>query len=160
MVKSLVIRDAELTDTAALSKLAYEIWHEHYVPIVGREQVEYMLDLWYNDEALRTQMSDPTRSTKLVENVQGELIGYIQYGRQEEAMFVYKVYIASDYRGKGIGKHLFGQIQHRPLTLRVNKNNKDSIAFYKRYGFEVTAEEVLSIGAGFVRDDYVMQCDR
>ncbi|MDG1286638.1 MAG: GNAT family N-acetyltransferase [Rickettsiales bacterium] len=151
-------RDAELTDLSKLSVLAHRIWREHYVPIIGAQQVEYMLKKWYNLDALTQQMQEPERFTRLVE-ADGQMAGYIQYGRKDDAMFIYKVYIEQTYRGQGIGRQLFDQIGSRPLELRVNKDNVKSIAFYERYGFEITAENLLEIGDGFVMDDYVMRCE-
>jgi RimJ/RimL family protein N-acetyltransferase len=42
------------------------------------------------------------------------------------------------------------------LYLTVNKGNVDSIAIYRRSGFEVREEAVFDIGNGYVMDDYVM----
>ncbi len=153
---AITFRDAELTDLPELSVLAHRIWREHYVPIIGSGQVEYMLAKWYNLEALTEQMQEAERFTRLVE-IDEKMAGYIQYGRKDDAMFIYKVYIEQKYRGRGIGKQLFDQIGYCPLELRVNKDNVNSIAFYKRYGFEVIDENILQIGDGFVMDDYVMR---
>jgi len=44
----------------------------------------------------------------------------------------------------------------RELWLTVNKDNADSIAFYRRVGFGIAGSSVTDIGGGFVMDDYRM----
>jgi len=44
----------------------------------------------------------------------------------------------------------------RELWLTVNKDNADSIAFYRRVGFRIAGSSVMDIGGGFVMDDYRM----
>ncbi len=39
----------------------------------------------------------------------------------------------------------------------VNKNNSDSMPFYKNAGFEIVDDAVTDIGSSFVMDDYVMK---
>ncbi len=38
--------------------LAREIWTDHYVPIIGREQVDYMLEKFQSEKAIATQLAD------------------------------------------------------------------------------------------------------
>ena len=40
--------------------------------------------------------------------------------------------------------------------IAVNKDNADSIAFYRRVGFGIAGSSVMDIGGGFVMDDYRM----
>jgi ribosomal protein S18 acetylase RimI-like enzyme len=44
----------------------------------------------------------------------------------------------------------------RELSLTVNKDNADSIAFYQRVGFVIVEPIVTDIGNGFVMDDHRM----
>ncbi len=39
-----------------VESLAYSIWREHYTPIIGRHQVEYMLEKFQSKEALLNQI--------------------------------------------------------------------------------------------------------
>lgn len=45
------------------------------------------------------------------------------------------------------------------VYLQVNRNNFDSIAVYRRLGFEVADRVKTDIGGGFYMDDYVMAKD-
>ena len=41
-----------------LEKLAKEIWNQHFVPIIGQDQVDYMLNKFQSCESIKTQMSE------------------------------------------------------------------------------------------------------
>jgi len=76
---------------------------------------------------------------------------------------IHKIYILSSQQGKGTGKALVDYIEQQALPfgdkalfLNVNKYNS-AIQFYQKIGFEITKEEVIDIGNGFVMDDYVME---
>lgn len=154
---SFLIRDVTVVDVEELSTLAHRIWREHYTPIIGNEQVEYMLGLWYSPEFLTKQVLDESRLF-LTAQVAGELKGYIQSSEQESHSFIHKLYIAPESQGQGLGKALLGALpKGLPLSLRVNRDNHNSIAFYQHCGFKIVAEDVLDIGQGFVMDDYAMQ---
>ena len=42
-----------------VSALAREIWTEHFTPIIGKSQVEYMLDNFQSSHAIKSQIIDP-----------------------------------------------------------------------------------------------------
>lgn len=152
-----IIRPASASDVDELSALAHRIWREHYTPIIGRDQVEYMLGLWYGVDFLLKQVADKDRLFLVLEQME-KLKGYIQSSEQKGHTFIHKLYIAPESQGQGMGSALLGALpKHLPIRLRVNRNNIDSIAFYKRHRFEIIAEDVLDIGEGYAMDDYIMR---
>lgn len=156
-VVDFTIRNVEEKDVGAISQLAHRIWRQHYTPIIGEEQVEYMLNNWYSHAFLKSQVVDKERLF-LTAELKGELVGYIQSSQHDGMTFIHKLYIAQEVRGRGIGRSLLEAIpQDKPLRLRVNRQNIDSVAFYQRYGFEIIDKSVLDIGNDFVMDDYIMQ---
>jgi ribosomal protein S18 acetylase RimI-like enzyme len=69
----------------------------------------------------------------------------------------------TNHQGKGIGKALIDFIvneakerHQKGLILNVNKRNI-AIRFYESIGFNISNEEVIDIGNGFVMDDFVME---
>ena len=48
-----------------LSVLASAIVKEHYDPIIGKEQNDYMIKMFQSEEALKKQISDREREKKL-----------------------------------------------------------------------------------------------
>ena len=45
---SLLLNPVSVNDLNQIAELAKTIWQKHYVPIIGQEQVNYMLQKIYN----------------------------------------------------------------------------------------------------------------
>ncbi|MBV6624035.1 MAG: GNAT family N-acetyltransferase [Rivularia sp. (in: Bacteria)] len=146
---------------AQVSKLANNIWNEHYLPIIGTHQVSYMLDKFQSEDAIKQQIDEGYKYYLIFYN-QVEA-GYFSVKDKEEQLFLSKLYILKSFRGKGIGKQTINFIKsnfNNPvIQLTVNKNNSDSLAFYKNIGFEIVDDVAMDIGNGFVMDDYVMEME-
>ncbi len=147
---------------ATVASLAQEIWEQHFTPIIGAGQVAYMLERFQSAEAIGGQIGDGMRYY-LVE-VGGVSVGYFAFSIKGTMLSLSKVYLRAACRGKGYGKAVFQCIEQHAVAanvhiieLHVNKDNDDSIAFYKTRGFAVVAEPVNPIGGGYVMDDYSMQ---
>jgi ribosomal protein S18 acetylase RimI-like enzyme len=142
--------------------LAKEIWTEHYTPIIGKEQVEYMLERFQSGQAIVQQIS--LGILYFLITADEELVGYIALHPMSDELFLSKIYVRSDQRGRGYGKKAiqFAEtLAHarrlKKIILTVNKNNIDSIKAYERMGFKNTGSLIQDIGNGFVMDDYKME---
>jgi ribosomal protein S18 acetylase RimI-like enzyme len=153
-------------DFATLTALAETIWRQHYTPIIGNAQVEYMLAGRYTAERLRAYIGAENRWMDIL-FLGAEAVGYCSYSRSAPAgpqeMKLEQLYLRADQRGKGLGGFMLRHVEARAreqgqssLMLTVNKHNEDSIAIYRKAGFTVREEAVFDIGNGFVMDDYVM----
>ena len=98
----------------------------------------------------------------------GQALGYAALAPESApaTMLLDKLYLDASARGQGIGRRLLVYLidaaraaSARQLTLRVNRHNTASIAFYQRAGFVVVAEHAKAIGHGYVMDDYLMAMD-
>jgi len=143
--------------------LANKIWPEHYTPIIGKEQVEYMLDKFQSEQAITEQIKDGFLYFLIKEKGKG-CIGYIGVIPRGDEMFLSKIYLISEKRGRGYGKQGMCFIEQlakkkgcSKIALTVNKNNYDAIKFYQRRGFINSGSLVQDIGKGFVMDDYRME---
>ncbi len=59
MEKKVRIADVENDDQLmVLEEIAYRIWHEHYEPIIGKSQVDYMLSNFQSAEAIKKQIAE------------------------------------------------------------------------------------------------------
>ena len=43
-------------DLDQIETMAEVIWHEHYTPIIGKEQVVYMLDKFQSTDSMKVQI--------------------------------------------------------------------------------------------------------
>lgn len=147
-----------------IARLAREIWHEHYGTLLGKAQIEYMLAKYQSVEAVQDQLCcQGYRYYLIVQD--GQAWGYMGLQPQENALFLSKLYVQKQARGRGIARQALALMRRvcrekalPRIYLTVNKHN-DSKRVYEALGFAVTREEVTDIGQGFVMDDYIMETD-
>jgi GNAT superfamily N-acetyltransferase len=154
---------SEAGSLAAVAELAAQIWEEYYVPLIGRAQVDYMVEKFQSAPAMRRQIDNGYEYFAVR---RGErLIGYfaIQCERDAKRLFISKLYLDKSSRGAGTGRRCLEFIEElarqRGLTLlwlTVNKGNP-TVQRYQRLGFRIAEEIVIDIGSGFVMDDYRME---
>lgn len=149
---------------AEVARLAREIWLEHYVPIIGRAQVDYMLDKFQSPDAITRQRAAGYQYYLAVE--EEEPVGYFAVvpDKGGDMLLLSKIYLKRSSRSRGIGRMMLEAAEEqarrqgfRKLWLTVNKDNKDSIAWYTRMGFVQAGPIVQDIGGGFLMDDYRME---
>lgn len=144
--------------------LAREIWDEYFTAIIGKAQVDYMLDKFQSKKAITEQLEEGYSYFLIKAN--NEAIGYIGVLPKEKNIFLSKFYITSVERDKGYGREAIKFLEKlaiikgaNRISLTVNKNNSATIETYKKLGFEVRGHIIQDIGNGFVMDDYEMQKD-
>lgn len=146
---------------AAIEQLADTIWREHYIPIIGKPQVDYMLRKFQTASAIASQSAAGMRYYLLEDR--GQPAGYFAFERQGEALFLSKIYVLKSHRGRGLARAAMQYIRDQAITwgcrqiaLTVNKDNTASIRAYERMGFVQGEGTVKDIGDGFIMDDYRM----
>ena len=84
----------------------------------------------------------------------------------KKMVFLSKIYILADSRGKGYADILFGCVEEYAKTkgekiiqLTVNRNNSNAISVYEHHGFKKVAEQDKDIGCGYVMNDFVMELE-
>jgi GNAT superfamily N-acetyltransferase len=93
---------------ATVAELAHEIWYEFYVPLIGRAQVDYMVDRFQNAAAMQAQI-DQGYEYFLVKQAdtdgKAREIGYCALQEQADgALFLSKFYLLKSTRGSGTGR--------------------------------------------------------
>lgn len=142
-----------------MSGMATAIVRDYYDPIIGKEQNDYMLKMFQTPEAIAEQMEHGYSYYFAREN--GKNLGFVAFYPRENALYLSKLYLYKDERGKGYAREIleFLKTQARELgfnriELNVNRNN-DTRFIYEKLGFTVAWEEKNDIGNGFYMDDYV-----
>ena len=146
----------------AIANLAEIIWHQHFTPIIGEDQVVYMLDKFQSPLALQNQITqEGYEYFQLIHS--GTLAGYMGVHQEESALFLSKFYIKKDFRGQHLATEAFHFLvqlcRNRHLNkiwLTCNKYNSNTLAIYKHLGFLITDQQTADIGNGFVMDDYIL----
>jgi len=148
-------------DYKQIEALADTIWREHYIPIVGKPQIDYMLDKFQSAKAIEKQVEDGFEYFSIFYDKTP--VGYISIKQETNALFLSKIYVLSSFRGKKIGKAAMQFIEQKAksyqlesIRLTVNINNTNAIKAYEKLGFIIVGPVVADIGNGFVMDDYLM----
>lgn len=152
---------------AALARMAREIWYEYYVSLIGRAQVDYMVERFQSVPAMQAQLAEGYEYYLIERGTAPEPIclGYLamQPDMGERTLFLSKLYVIASARGTGAGREALTFVEavarERGLErvwLTVHKRNP-SRSLYERLGYATTADIVMDIGAGFVMDDFRME---
>lgn len=149
---------ATSVDAKLLEEIAAPIWREHYTPIIGGEQVEYMLNKFQNESAIKQQIE--SGYTYVLVKVDDRYAGYIATEGRQKTLFLSKFYLDSAFRGKGVGRDMLDYVnqtalenQYDQIELTVNKYNS-AYQVYLQLGFENVESIITDIGDGYVMDDY------
>lgn len=151
-----------IEETRALAALADEIWHEYFSSLLAPEQIDYMVEKFQSEAALAKAMEEGYLYFLAYED--GKLIGYCGVHPEEERLFLSKLYLKKEYRGRGLASQLLAKAFEtareqgkRAVYLTCNKYNKNSLEIYRAKGFRQIDAVETDIGHGFIMDDYVME---
>ncbi|GIV26478.1 MAG: N-acetyltransferase [Bacteroidia bacterium] len=154
----LVLADSQYI--GIIQELANDIWWKYYSPIIGYKQVQYMLDKFYSDVAIKHQMFEKKHQFFII-NWNKKNIGFISVEKQKNGkLFIHKFYILQSKANKGIGTKVFRKIiqmfQPKEVRLTVNRQNFKAINFYFKNKFIIEKVADFDIGNGFYMNDFVM----
>lgn len=149
-------------EIASLSKFAQEVFIDYYNNLIGSNQANYMADLFLSEKAIKQLIEQGAVFRVLLEKEQ--YIGFSEYLKDGDRLFLSKLYLLREYRGKRLGRMLINDCityaknnQLKAIYLTVNKHNTNSYQMYLHMGFENIDSQVNDIGNGYVMDDYIMQ---
>lgn len=154
------VREATIHDLALIRDMARSIWMKAYPSIIRMEQIEYMLEKGYCDEALQEQFRQGHRF--LLPFEAEKPAGFLSYSPQGEgSYFLHKFYIDTSLHRRGLGSRLFGYLLQslpdlREIRLTVNRQNFKAINFYFRNGFHIEEVKDFDIGGGWFMNDFIM----
>lgn len=144
--------------------LTKKIWPVTYGEILSKAQLDYMIDKFYNETALR-ELIQKGHFFYLAQDDKDNYVGFVSYEINSEPnkTKIHKIYVLPQTQGTGLGKQFFELVKEKAIEnnqkvifLNVNKYN-NAIHFYTKLGFRKVKDEVIDIGNGYVMDDYVME---
>ncbi|WP_207493157.1 GNAT family N-acetyltransferase [Aridibaculum aurantiacum] len=158
----LVIRPASFNDIRYIQQIAAETWPVAYKEILSKEQLEYMLGLFYTHPALEQQMKDNHHFFLAIKDAQP--IGFASFNFIEGDIYkLQKLYVLPTVQGTGAGIKLLHTVEAvaysmggKYLQLNVNRKN-NAKNFYEKNGYKVIAEKDIDIGNGYWMIDFIMQ---
>lgn len=146
---------------AKMSQMAKEIWREHYASILEKDHLEYLIETFQSESAIREQLEHGYQYYFVIDKI-GKTVGFMAfYPKDQFTMYISKLYLYKSERGKGYGKKMFNFVWGKAklarlcaIELNVNKENP-TIAIYEKLGLTRIRAEVNDVGNGYVMDDYV-----
>jgi len=153
-------------DVLTVERLARQIWPDYYAPIIGPDQVEYMLENFQSAAAIHRQIEEGYCYYMIV--CDDMPAGYLSVLPKPESgqLFLSKLYLLAIRRGQGMGRQavmfladLTRKARLQKIALMVSKKNSAAIGFYERCGFKNAGPIVKDIGGGFVMDDWSMELE-
>lgn len=144
--------------------LTKKIWPVAYGEILSKSQLDYMIDKFYNEPALR-ELIQKGHVFYLAQDDNDNYVGFVSYEINSEPnkTKIHKIYVLPETQGTGLGRQFFELVKEKAIEnnqkaifLNVNKYN-NAIHFYTKLGFVKVKDEVIDIGNGYVMDDYVME---
>ena len=146
-----------------VAEAANIVWHDAFKDILTLAQIEYMIEKFQSFNALYEAINKNNYLYYLIKT-DNNVVGYTGLHEESGKMFLSKLYILKEYRGKGFSSKTFEFIENlakkkklKSVWLTVNKNNNHAIEVYKHKGFVVIRKQVADIGNGFVMDDYIFE---
>lgn len=153
----------DLPTLERLSAFASRIVKEHFDPIIGPEQNDYMIRMFQTVPAIEGQIRSGYRYY-VAEESGGELAGFLAFYPRDGKMYLSKFYVDRSRRGRGIATEMFRFLKEETekcgltaIFLNVNRDNSQVIAIYEHLGFSRIREEKNDIGNGFFMDDLVLE---
>ncbi|MBL7764959.1 MAG: GNAT family N-acetyltransferase [Chitinophagaceae bacterium] len=149
---------ADIPDIIAL---AHASWKATYPAIISQEQIDYMLNLFYNETLIGQQLTAEGHHFLMVKDA-GHLLGYAHLIEEGDQIKLSKLYLQPECKGKGLGRLLMqaleklsGDLGFETMTLNVNRSNP-ALHFYEKMGFRIV--ETIDIPLDkFWLNDYIME---
>lgn len=164
------IRRAVTGDAAALADVGRRLFEETFGPMNTPEDMDLYLRGAFGEAIQRAELMNPDRRTLLVENLEGDLIGYatlalgthgagVEGDRPGE---IQRFYIDRRWHGRGLARLLMdacveecGRWECDVIWLAVWEKNGRAISFYEREGFRRVGEKTFVLGRD-EQHDHVM----
>ena len=150
-------------DIKELVPFAEKLWKEHYYTCLDKGFTDYAFEKFLSEAAIKQQLDEGSSYYYVYTDESDDRAGYFSFYPINGRMFLSKIYLDKEYRGKGLSVDILEFIKSEArkkdlheIFLHVNRNNIGSIEVYKHLGFYVEEEIDTYIGDGFVSRDYVM----
>ena len=101
-----VLSDREIKETSTLAAI---IWKEHFTPLIGSAQVEYMLEKFQSERAIQQQIENGYLYFALM--LGKKQIGYTGLRLDTDCLFLSKLYIQKEYRGNGFSRLMIAEAE-------------------------------------------------
>lgn len=140
------VREARGDDLEPIREVGLAACPAAYEGIVEPELIPLLLAKWWTKDVLIPSIR--AGRAFVAEDKAGRILGMCSYGPHAGSYVLWKLYVAPDAHGRGVGAALLTAAQERareaglPLRITYTDGNRQAAAFCARHGYvEVAREE-------------------
>ena len=161
-IKLVKTKEEELSKITELAEL---IWKKYYIEIITMDQIEYMMNKFYSNDSLKTQILNG--QIFYFVKIKTDVLGFVSLSKDDKGVyFIHKFYLMPDQHRKSLGTAVMQEIENEikvtqevnnyKIKLTVNRQNFKAINFYFKNGFTIESVEDFDIGESYLMNDFVM----
>lgn len=148
---------------AELANFADGIFHEYFSTLHSPEKVDYLSSYLLGTQTLIREIADEGYEFYFVD-LDGEHVGFIGIQPREDCLWLSKLYLAGEQRGKGYGRQEFEFVKQRArdygydkIQLTCARDNEGSLAVYEHLGCTILESIDTDVGEGIQMNDYLIE---
>ena len=158
------IRLLQKHELSLTRNLAEKIWPSAYGDIISKEQLHFMLEWMYSNDALEKSFDKGNEFYCVFDNTKAVGFFELEFLNDEpNTVKLQKIYVLPSEQKNGLGSKLlhFGIMHSKnkgaiKIILQVNRANK-AVQFYLKNNFSIISEGDFPIGNDYYMNDYVME---
>ena len=142
------------TDLEIVRYLLWETWKETYSKFIPSEDLETFFAEHYSSEQMKELFKDQN-VTGFVAETDEIIAGFekLFFDNEKQRLYVHQLYTLPVYQGIGIGTQLLGLAAEHAAAhgfdtvwIGVMVPNEPSVAWYKKFGFEISETLPFTMG--------------
>lgn len=139
------VREAGGADLEAIRALGLVVFPAAYDGVVEPEVIDLLLAKWWTKDALIPHIR--AGRCFVAEDKGGQLVGMCSYGPHEGSYVLWKLYVDTTVRHRGVGGALLTAAEERardaglPLRITFTAGNRNAPAFCERHGYVEVGRE-------------------
>ena len=159
--ESIHIRTATTADAARLATAAETMFREAFADTNDPQQMDLYCSNSYSEAQQAEELARPGMHVMFAQAGE-DIVAFAQVELIQPSVHLHRFYVARPWHGKGLAQQLMRRCLQLAresgadsIWLSVWKENPRAIAFYRKFGFEITGEQPFVLGTE-VQSDYVM----
>lgn len=154
------LKKATPEDIQLIQQLSETIWRQHYIDIISKQQIEYMLKKMYSTEKLLQEINS-AQHNYFIAYLNDKPLGYIAISKESDnKIMLNKFYLLQEQSFHGLGKKIFDLVfsnyPKAEVQLFVNRQNFKSVNFYFKMGFKIAEVVDNHFGESYYMNDFFM----
>uniref|UniRef100_UPI00404875F2 GNAT family N-acetyltransferase n=1 Tax=Flavobacterium sp. TaxID=239 RepID=UPI00404875F2 len=104
-----------ISDLPIIIDLTKKIWPVAYGEILSKSQLDYMIDKFYNETALREQIEGKGHIFYLAQDYEDNYVGFVSYeiNCEPHKTKIHKIYVLPETQGTGLGRQFFELVKEQ-----------------------------------------------